>query len=71
VSPEYSVTTVEQEWVLHIFVVLLFAFAGLMYFDSGFVYSDPLEAKPKRVGNAVSYSMYPLKDRLMRALNAE
>ena len=40
-------------------------------FDSGFVYSDPLRLRLRRVGNAVSYSMYPLKDRLMRALNAE
>jgi hypothetical protein len=40
-------------------------------FDSGFVYSDPLRLRLRRVRNAVSYSMYPLKDCLMRALNAE
>jgi len=31
----------------------------------------PASAAPQAVWNAVSYSMYPLKDRLMRALNAE
>jgi hypothetical protein len=40
-------------------------------FDSGFVYSDPLRLRLRRVGNAVSYSMYPLKDCLMRPLNAK
>ena len=39
--------------------------------DSGFVYCDPLRLRLRRIGNAVSYSMYPLKDRLVRALNAE
>ena len=34
-------------------------------FDSGFVYSDPLRLRLRRVRNAVSYSMYPLKDRLL------
>jgi len=40
-------------------------------FDSGLVYSDPLRLRLRRVGDAVSYSMYPLKNRLMRALYAE
>jgi hypothetical protein len=40
-------------------------------FDSGFVYRDPLRLRLRRVGNAVSYSMYPLKDCLMRPLYAE
>jgi hypothetical protein len=40
-------------------------------FDSSLVYSDPLRLRLRRVGDAVSYSMFPLKDRLMRALNAE
>src|SRR6056297_2010162 len=40
-------------------------------FDSSFVYSDPLRLRLRRVGNAVSDSMYPLKNRLMRALDAE
>ena len=40
-------------------------------FDSGFVYRDPLRLRLRRVGNAVSYSMYPLKDCLMRALYVE
>jgi len=39
--------------------------------DSGFVYGDPLRLRLRRVRNAVSYSMYPLKDCLMRALNAK
>ncbi|SEJ18702.1 hypothetical protein SAMN05444271_1292 [Halohasta litchfieldiae] len=40
-------------------------------FDSSFIYHDPLRLRLRRVRNAVSYSMYPLKDRLMRALYAE
>jgi len=40
-------------------------------FDSGFVYRDPLRLRLRRVKNPVSYSMYPLKDCLMRALNTE
>ena len=30
-SSQYSVTVVDKEWLLHIYVVLLFAFAGIMY----------------------------------------
>jgi len=40
-------------------------------FDSGFVYGDPLWLRLRWVGNAVSYSIYLLKDCLMRALYAE
>jgi len=40
-------------------------------FDSGLIYSGLLRLHLRRVGNAVSHSMYPLKDRPMRALNAE
>ncbi len=40
-------------------------------FDSSLVYGDPLRLRLRRVGNAVSYSMHPLKDRLMRVLYAE
>ena len=40
-------------------------------FDSGFVYSDPLQLRLGRVGNAVRNSMCPLKNRPMRAVNPE
>jgi len=37
-------------------------------FDNGLAYSDPLRLRLRWVGNVVSYSMYPLKDCLMRPL---
>jgi len=40
-------------------------------FDSGLIYGDPLRLRLRRVGNAVSDSMNPLKNCLMRALYAE
>ncbi len=40
-------------------------------FDSGFVNCDPLRLRLRRIGNAIRYSMYPLKDRLTRAFYAE